>query len=120
MMLTRLQLKVLRNTALLHETPPTFGGLLKATVFSRCYLLYAIGFLYSAYLCWSGPSEAGFVGVGIFCGYAIKDLATIRFSVKLWPLNLEIIDWKKVEELLKASKKETGGPDSTATPSGDH
>lgn len=41
-------------------------------------------------------------------------LNSVRLSVKLWPLNLVIIDWEKVDELIQASEKADSDGDQAA------
>jgi hypothetical protein len=107
MNLTKLQLDVLKKTSLLREKPPTLRGSIKSAVFSKCYFLYIFSILCSAFLWWNGSPEIGGISIGIFCGYIIKDIASVRIGLKLWPLNAEIIDWKRVDELMQAHENKS-------------
>jgi len=47
------------------------------------------------------PAEIVFLTAGIFLGAALRDLGMAQRSVRLWKLQCELFDWRKIEALTK-------------------
>jgi len=49
---------------------------------------------------WAGVPEAAWVLIGMTLGAVLRDVRMLRMQARLWPLNAEITDWKRVAELI--------------------
>lgn len=99
MQLTKIQRRALRRARELRDQPfPVFNSMLRSW---KQYLVYgaAIG-LYS-WWSWSvGAEEVGIASLGFLAGLLLRDVAWLRAHARLWPVNVEITDWSKVDSLL--------------------
>lgn len=43
---------------------------------------------------------------GLFVGAVIRDFGYLRMHFRMWPVNHEIYDWKKVSELIELHEKD--------------
>ena len=53
------------------------------------------------FLCYSGDWIYGFLFIGVGVGAFLRDLGRIISIARFWPVNEEVLDWPKVEQLLK-------------------
>ena len=83
------------------DNPPTIWRLLYKSLPLYVFVLipfwaissfwFALGQEFNAWLVW-----------GFACGFVFRDLQILRRYVRFWPLQLQTMDWLKVEELLAA------------------
>jgi hypothetical protein len=100
MNVTPFQYKVMKLYWRYHTSGFTAGQILR-----RAWKQWAIliGCSLIAYLLFSPSSPAlGCLAVGLFCGAIFRDIGHYRVALRLWPLNHEIYDWKKVAEIIEA------------------
>ena len=104
MKLSRIQLAALKQNQKWREDRPTFLKLAKRYFLSKCIIPYLVLFGYSAFVGWGGWHIVSGIFAGVGFGYLLKDLTTINLTLKMWPLNLEIINWPKVNELVEKNE----------------
>ena len=83
----------------------TFTQFLRINLTRYLYLIVYFGALlaFTAFIQW----WTGFTAIaGVAFGFLLRDFGWIRKSGKNWPFTLEIVDWKKVEQL--ADEKSVG------------
>lgn len=49
---------------------------------------------------WAGVPEAAWVLIGMTLGAVLRDVRLLRMQARLWPMNADITDWKRVAELI--------------------
>jgi len=105
MQLSKLQRRALLRAKELRDKPfPVVGSMLRSW---KIYLVLAVVLSGYSWFAWSmGASEAGFVCLGAFIGLVGRDVTWFRLHARMWPVNVEITNWAKVNILLK-QKKET-------------
>ncbi len=103
MKLTRLQYKVLKIYWRYHTAGLGAGQLLR-TCWRQWLLLAVMGA--SAYL-FLVPSmaAAGSVCVGLCVGAFLRDIGYYQVSLRNWPVSQQIIDWKRVSDLIESHGK---------------
>jgi len=47
-----------------------------------------------------GAEEASIASVAFLVGMIARDIAWLRLHARMWPVNVEITDWAKVDALL--------------------
>ena len=50
----------------------------------------------------------GYLVVGLAGGALLRDMAYYRMAFRLWPVNREIYDWKRVSELIALHENSAG------------
>ncbi len=102
MVLNEKSMKQLRRTLEYRECAPTTFRLLRYSIKAYLYLFLiygaAVWFFY-----WGGWPIVSGVFVGMFVATVSRDLHWFQQQVRTWPLSSEIIDWKRVEELVAVS-----------------
>ena len=97
--LKKFQLRALLRAKELRDKPfPVIGLML------RSWKLYVISIVViGLYSWWSwsiGVTEASIASLGFLVGLLIRDISWFRLHARMWPLNVEITDWSKVDRLL--------------------
>jgi len=85
------------------------GGLTVSQVLKVCWSQWAliVGFGVVAYLLLVASSPAlACLAVGIFVGALLRDVGYYRVAFRMWPVNREIYDWKKMSELIESHEKD--------------
>jgi glutaredoxin len=103
MELTKLEAAVLQRIYKYRTFAPTLRGRLRATsgiMGTLLLLCVAMGVLLARLKI---PGVA-FLPAGFFLGALVRDIGNQRLWVKLWPVNREITDWNRVEQLLNEAK----------------
>jgi hypothetical protein len=102
--LSKYQRRALRRSLELRDQPfPIFGSICKAW---KSYLIMFA--LFAGYIWWTwyvGLTEFSIAALGGFIGVLVRDLGWFRASARMWPVNVEVIDWVKVEKLLDEQEK---------------
>lgn len=93
----RRQLQKMRDY---RRTPPTVSALLRGGW--RAYLYVAIvGLIGVGFFYWGGWPMASGLFAGMILATIIRDIGWYRRLVQSWPLQAEITDWQRVEQLLE-------------------
>src|SRR5215207_5946886 len=107
MQLTSRQRRQLQKLHDYRRVPPTVTSLLRDGW--RAYLYVTIvGLVGVGFFLWAGWPIASGLFAGMILATVLRDLGWYRRLVHSWPLQLEITDWKRVEQLLERSDRELG------------
>ena len=104
MKLTPFQYKALKIYWRYHTSGLTIGQVLRV-----CWRQWAllVGCAIVAYFVLAPASPAsGCLAVGLFAGAIFRDIGYYRVAFRMWPVNREIYDWKRVSELIELHEKE--------------
>ncbi len=84
------------------DTPPTVSALLRSGW--RAYLYVAtVGFVGIGFFFWSGWPLASGLFAGMVLATIVRDIGWYHRLVQSWPLQAEVTDWRRVEQLLEQS-----------------
>ena len=101
MTLTKLQLWVLKD----YERRLANSSLIRVSVISWLALIIGL-----TLLCWVsislGAESALDYCVGFFFGWLARDLVRIRIAHRVWPAQMEVINWGRVRELIQTNEKQ--------------
>lgn len=105
MQLSKIQRRALLRGKELRGKPfPVVGSMLRSW---KTYLfLSALLGGYSLFAWSMGLVEVGVGSLGVLIGMVARDIALLRLNARMWPVNVEITDWTKVDKLL-GEKNET-------------
>lgn len=99
MQITKYQRRALRRAKELRDKPfPVLGSMLRSW---KLYLL--LGAILGGYSWWAwsiGVVEASIASLGFLAGLVARDITWFRLHARMWPVNVEITDWAKVDRLL--------------------
>jgi hypothetical protein len=97
--ITKFQRRALLRAKDLRDKPfPIVGSMLRSW---KVYLVLGAVIGGYSWLTWSiGVIEASIAALGFFVGLLIRDITWLRISARMWPINVEITDWSKVDKLL--------------------
>lgn len=101
MQITRTQRKSLENLQNLRNDGPSVVSQMRrnAGVFISLLIgalvLVPIGFMVDAWI--------GTFTIGLFVGTLVRDIRGFRQWNRLWPVMEQVMDWKRIEELLDSS-----------------
>jgi hypothetical protein len=109
------QVKALRQALWQRHAGPSitrsfFAGL-KAHVL-QAFLVSGV----AAYFWWNGWITGSMLVLGALFGAILRDLEWHSMTKKMWPLNREITDWRRVEELLAQNTPRGPEPNKTMEP----
>lgn len=109
------QVKALRQALWQRHAGPSitrsfFAGL-KAHVV-QAFLVSGV----AAYFWWDGWIAGSMLVLGVLFGAILRDLEWHSMTKKMWPLNREITDWRRVEELLAQNTPRGPEPNKTMEP----
>jgi hypothetical protein len=114
MQLTRFQYKALKLYRRYHTGGFTPVQVLR--IFWKQWALF-IGCAVVGYCLLSPSSPAlGCLAVGMFCGAILRDFGHCQVAFRLWPVNREIYDWKKVEDFIESYERAAQTDQRQATP----
>lgn len=118
MRLTYYQRKVLTGFCKFRLNPPTWCGFLRNSW--RRFLFMGSLFLGLGLLAaWAGGLFITIFCLGALYGMAIIEYRDFKWFRLLWPALAEVLDWKRVEELLESNKpkgKKEGAEPSDSAP----
>jgi hypothetical protein len=80
------------------DRPPTVGGLFLRN-WTRYLVLLAFAAVGCGFLWYRGLDTAGWFVLGMIVGAIFRDVGTFRRMVRNWPVEAEVLDWRRVEEL---------------------
>jgi hypothetical protein len=104
MKLTPFQYKVLKVYQRYQINGLTAGQILRSC--SKSWALL-VGCALLAYLLITPASPSlGGLAVGLFAGAMLRDVGHYRVALRMWQVNREIFDWKKVAELVESHEKD--------------
>ena len=99
MELTKYQRKALVRSKELRDKPFPVGESLM-----RFWKFYLVSFaVIGAYAWWTasiGFTEMSAAAIGFLVGVLKRDITWLRATARLWPINVLVTDWGKVDELL--------------------
>ena len=105
MALTKLQKIVLQRYQAYRLQPPTFLGLLQQAWEVEVSLIILCGivvwYAYSSHM----YAAAYFIG-GLLVGALARDVATFRRVLQIWPALSQVLDWQRVEQVIKQELKQ--------------
>ena len=101
MELTPIQYKALKMYVRYHTASFTVGQVLRSSWRPWLILAAMAGF---CYLCIS-PVPMACLGMGICLGAFFRDIGHYQVAYRIWPVTEEVIDWKRVDEILQAHEK---------------
>ena len=104
MKLTRLQYKALK----VYRRYDT-DGFTVGQVFRLCWkqwLLMATVALFSYFFLVPALPALGWLFVGIYAGTLLRDFGYYQVASRMWPVTKEILDWKRVSELIESHEKD--------------
>lgn len=104
MKLTRLQYKALKIYWRYHTAGLNIRQLLR-TCWRQWLLLAVMGVLVCLFLVPAVPA-AGWLYLGVCIGAFLRDIGYYQVSFRIWPLSQQIIDWKRVSELIASHEKD--------------
>jgi mycoredoxin len=114
MNLSRPQAAALRRLRQYRDRPPTLRERLRLTAILVVPLLLLAAVAGYLMLWLKLPIGAVLLLAGVLVGFVLREIAQQRFFVAQWPLNREITNWDKVDELLLSPQPEHG---ATSSPS---
>jgi mycoredoxin len=97
--LTRVEIEVLKRLQKYHSTPPILGERLRLVLGWMLLLLVPCVALVILLARLDIPGLS-FVPIGIYLGAIGREISSQRRFVKWWPINREITDWSRVDQLL--------------------
>jgi hypothetical protein len=99
MPLTKSQRRTLLRAKELRGKPfPIVGSMLK---YWKNYVIVCAAVGAYAWWTWSVDMPgASFAALGFLAGFLARDVAWVRVTARMWPVNVEIADWAKVDQLL--------------------
>lgn len=100
MTLTPLQRAILKQYQQFRERPPTAGRLFALSAGGYFVLLMALAVL-AAFWVALGQWNQPWIIAAFAIGFALRDYQLNRMSVRFWPALAEVLDWKKVDELVR-------------------
>lgn len=103
MKLTPFQYEALKIYRRYHTNGLTVGQVLRAC-WRQWALLAGAGIFAYFLLSPSSPALACLI-VGICAGTFFRDVGYYRLAFRLWPVNREIYDWRRVSELIELHEK---------------
>src|SRR4051812_5636840 len=98
MNLTPLQRRVLRLYTVWRENPPTVGSLF-ALNWKRHLLMAVVLTAMCGIMTYLGNTDVSYWIVGVLVGALARDLGFFLRTVKIWPLEAALLDWRRVDEL---------------------
>ncbi len=104
MKLTSLQYKALKIYRRYHTDGFTIGQVFRVC-WKQWLLMIAVGWL-SFFWIVPGAPAFGWLYVGICAGAFLRDFGYYQVSYRVWPATQQIIDWKRVSELIEAQEKD--------------
>jgi hypothetical protein len=104
MKLTRLQYKALKIYWRYHTAGLSVRQLLR-TCWRQWLLLAVLGTLFYVFLV-PAFAAAGWIYVGLCIGAFLRDIGYYQVSFRIWPVSQQIIDWKRVSELIESHEKD--------------
>ena len=104
MKLNAYQLRSLRLAQEWRRTGFSIGTTLRASYKAYLYL-FGMAALANGACWWAGMPEAAWLLDGIVLGAVLRDIRMLRIQARLWPVNVEITDWKRVEALIAANSE---------------
>jgi glutaredoxin len=109
MQLTKLDAAVLERLCKYRAVAPTLGERLKAmSAWTGLVLLLCVAATVA--LARLDLPGVAFIPAGVFLGALCRDIASQQRFVKAWPLNNEVMDWARVEQLLATAKTAPQAP----------
>ncbi len=103
MKLTRLQYKALKIFWRYHAAGQTVGQILR-TCWRQWLLLAMMGVLVF-FVFFPGSPTIGCLLLGLCIGAFLRDIGYYQVSVRIWPVSQQIIDWKRVAEMIESHEK---------------
>ena len=104
MELTKLQRNALVRAKELRSLPyPVFGTMLKHWKFYMLISVVLGGYSYFSFT--QGFSYLAGTALGALIAIFLRDLKVLLIHSKMWPVNVEITDWEKVDRLLKKQRE---------------
>lgn len=103
MKLTRIQYRVLKAWLRCHATGNNFAQLLR-----RCWPQWLSFAVLSALLFFflvPFSPESGWLSIGLLLGAFFRDIGYHRASSRTWPVTEQLIDWKRVSELVESHEQ---------------
>ena len=100
MTLTNTQFKSLKLCMRWHRDSLTLGTLVRSCMVSWLALLFAAGL--GGLLIAFGITSVGWFCVGMCAGAFLRDIGRFRILIHVWPVNSEITNWERAEELIQA------------------
>lgn len=99
MTLTPMQRAILKQYQQFGDRPPTVGRLFALSTRFYVVLLIALGL---AALPWIaiGQWSQIWLYVSFACGLLLRDFQLNRMATQFWPALAQVLDWKKVDELV--------------------
>ena len=100
MQLTKAQRRNLELYAQYHATPPTFWQIFRMNL-TRYLILAVLIFLVYILARTAGTEALAMIAIGLFLGVLLRDISRFRQFVYMWPATSAVIDWDRLEVLLK-------------------
>jgi hypothetical protein len=100
MKLTKYQLKALRLWLRYYHFGYGFDQWLKGNW--KMLFLAAFMMACSVFIMFAGSAAIGCALFGFFFGTFTRDFTYFRVSRRVWPLTVDVIDWKRVQQLVDA------------------
>lgn len=113
-MLSNVQRRTLEAFRRYREFPPTFGSLCLQLLIHPSRVLFHV-FVVAVYIVLPTSDRFGFyVLLGFWIGVMVQALGSQQLFIKFWPMFEPILDWRKIDELLKYGCLPEENPGSTA------
>lgn len=116
MKLTPVQTASLKRLLQYRTRPPTFGE--RVRLASGFMLLLLVPCVLAGYLAvvWMDFPGALLLIAGLYVGGVAREIGQQRLFLQWWPMNREITDWGKVEQVLVAGEVQAVAVDASAPP----
>jgi hypothetical protein len=98
MKLTKYQLKVLRTWLRYYHSGYSFDQWFRG--YRKMLFILMVLLAISIFLIWAGAPAFGWGYLGLFLGTVLRDITYFRLGRRTWPLSLDVIDWKRVQQLV--------------------
>ena len=105
MKLTRLQYKALKIYRRYDTDGLTVGQVLRNCW--RQWLLLAAGGAFGYFFVVPACPAVGWLYLGLCVGAVLRDVGYYQVAFRIWPVTRQILDWKRVSELIESHEKDT-------------
>jgi len=84
----------------LRDSGVTLGTLYRMQVKAIVFLFLILG-AGIGYFAWFDILPGVYLMSGLLAGTLLRDLGLMRLQVKMWPMQNQVLDWRKVERMAK-------------------
>lgn len=103
---TKIQLKLLKIYAGHHAQSPTIARMVR--IYWNSFVFPVVGVAIGCWAITAGIPAVGWLFVGAWIGVFLRDVGRFQVFFQTWPVLHEVIDWKRVNDLVETWEKDLG------------